>query len=468
MSERNNWLLIGGISLGFAASFGALIHLKGEEIQKDKDEIVQLDGEIAGAVALLEGTQPLEEEVILQRETDEVVATILPNGQDIAELVSALQQFESASDVNITDLKPAATPQSSRSDFDKVVYSLQLSGDAFEVLSFLDLVESHDRFMSVPRFRLTTTRHSPTDSVEGVPRHEVRLDVETYVYEPKGGAQAVQIDNYEAKRNRLQGEILRRRDELAFAHYEYGGRRGRRDPWVDPRVLVNRNPDDEIWTIEQQIAYVETMIDNVENGEQLMQEMLDAESFVENAKLSRDLQDALAFVEGEVRRMDAVGVLSFHNAKQRFDEHVVEACGDLRAQLLAIEDVRGPSVEELAAQIASMERHLLLGEYLLAMELFHEIEGGLTFAEADLERADHAHRLRELYHFSETFRDFDEMEILISGVLIHGGLARAAIINGRTLQVGEYLDGGLLVQSIERDAVEFIYRDILFTKAVNY
>jgi len=296
----------------------------------------------------------------------------------------------------------------------------------------------------------------------------VRLDVETYVYEPKGGAQALQIDNYEAKRNRLQGEILRRRDQLAFAHYEYVGRRGRRDPWVDPRVLVNQNPDDEVWTIEQQIAYVEAMIESVEQGEQLMQEMLGAESFVENARLSRDLQDALAYVEGEVRRMDAVGVLSFHNAEQRFDEHVVEACADLRARLLAIEDVRGPSVEELAAQVASMERHLLLGEYLLAMELFHEIEGGLPFAEADLERAKHAHRLRELYHFSETYRDFDEMEILISGVLIHGGLERAAIINGRTLQVGEYLDGGLLVQSIERDAVEFIFHDILFTKAVNH
>ena len=147
----------------------------------------------------------------------------------------------------------------------------------------------------------------------------MRRDVETYVYEPKGGAQALQIDNYEAKRNRLQGEILRRRDQLAFAHYEYVGRRGRRDPWVDPRVLVNQNPDDEVWTIEQQIAYVEAMIESVEQGEQLMQEMLGAESFVENARLSRDLQDALAYVEGEVRRMDAVGVLSFHNAEQEVE-----------------------------------------------------------------------------------------------------------------------------------------------------
>ena len=165
MSERNNWLLVGGISFGLAASCGALIYFKMEEIQRAEDEIVQLDGEIAGAIALLEGTQALEEEVILQRETDEVVATILPNDQDIAELVSALQQFESASDVNITDLKPVGTPQSSKSDFDKVVYSLQLSGDAFEVLSFLDLVETHDRFMSVPRIRLTTARRSPTDLV---------------------------------------------------------------------------------------------------------------------------------------------------------------------------------------------------------------------------------------------------------------------------------------------------------------
>ena len=374
MSEKKNWMIFGGVCFALAAGAGALIYLKMEEIKKDEAEIVTLDSEIASAVSLLSGTKSLEEEVILQRETDEVVATILPNDQDIAELVSALQQFESQSGVSITDLKPVDSNQSDKSDFEKVIYSLQLSGDAFEILAFVDLIESHDRFMSVPRIRLTTTRRPMTDLDGEIPRHEVRLDVETYVYEPKGGSQSVDIENYEGKRDRLEAEILSRRDQLAFTSYDYMGRRGRRDPWVDPRVPINLDPGMPVWPIEQQIAYVEEMIAEVEAAEDLLEEMLATESYVESAKLGRDLQDTLAFIQEEIRRTEQDNVLLYVNAAQRFESRVVQASEQLHDFVLTLDDVRGPSAEELGAQVESMERHLLLGEYLLAMELFHEIE----------------------------------------------------------------------------------------------
>ena len=50
-------------------------------------------------------------------------------------------------------LKKKANDAHEKSDFDKVAYTLSLEGDAFQFMDFLDLSESHSRFMRVPNKR---------------------------------------------------------------------------------------------------------------------------------------------------------------------------------------------------------------------------------------------------------------------------------------------------------------------------
>ena len=133
--------------------------------------------------------------------------------------------------------KPTTPRRSSTSTRSR--YTLSLEGDAFQLLDFMNMIESHKRFMRVPTFRIQAAQRTQMEK-EGVIAHRIQLDVETFVYEPKKDQKTVKIDGYDRKRDLLLGEIQRRRQDLALMPFSYRGQRGRRDPWIDPRVPVQR------------------------------------------------------------------------------------------------------------------------------------------------------------------------------------------------------------------------------------
>ena len=234
---RKMWIAVIGGGALCAAGLGALLWWQHGQIEQARNQVSTLRGGIESSRKLIETTGALEREVIVLRELTEVMKGILPDNDDVNNLVRTLQRFSDESGVRIAGLKKKAelSNKKDKSDFDKVAYTLSLEGDAFQFLDFLDLLEGHSRFMRVPSFRITAAARTELEK-EGVPSHKVSIDVETYVYEPKKDQKAIKIDGYDRKRDLLLGEIDRRKGSLQVSTYAYRGARGRRDPWIDPRV----------------------------------------------------------------------------------------------------------------------------------------------------------------------------------------------------------------------------------------
>ena len=262
MTDKQRWWVIGGGGLLIGVGLGVALYFQHQKLEQTRAQVEAVRGEIFDGRSLIAKSPDLEREVIIQRETDSVVAEILPGDEDINNFVRTLNEFEQKAGVKIASLKEkkVKAAKGKKPEFENVSYTLTLGSDAFQLLGFLDEIESHSRFMSVPSLKLSAATRKKKDDEQT--RHKVQMDVETYVYSPRKGAEPVKIDNYERKRDLLLSEIGRRRGELQVASYAYQGPRGRRDPWVDPRVPVVEGA--EVLTIEQQILIVDELADRTE------------------------------------------------------------------------------------------------------------------------------------------------------------------------------------------------------------
>ena len=141
--------------LALTGFFGAAIYFENENIEEVRGQIELRKGEIDTAQALVAGTPDLVKEVVVERETDAVVAELLPNEEAINNFVRTLRGFEEAAGVRITAVKKKNVNSKEKRDFDRVVYQLTFEGDTFGLIAFIDQVESDSRFMSVPSFKLS-------------------------------------------------------------------------------------------------------------------------------------------------------------------------------------------------------------------------------------------------------------------------------------------------------------------------
>ena len=160
--EQKTWLAVlgGGGVLGVGLAW--LIYSQLGSIADGRAEVEQLRNKVAAARKLIEGTNSLEREVIVQREMSEVMGTILPDNEDMHNWVRTIQDFSDTSAVRIRGLKKknqaASRTKKDQTAFDEVTYAFTLESDAFELLDFLDLVETHKRFMAVPMFKIAAAR----------------------------------------------------------------------------------------------------------------------------------------------------------------------------------------------------------------------------------------------------------------------------------------------------------------------
>ena len=210
--ERKRWIVLIAASLLLAGGLLALNYFQRERIDERRAEAESLRRTIADDRALIEQTPDLVKQVIVQRETDVVIKQLLSDEEDINNLVRTLRQFEEGSEITITSLKKQRDNQNRRGRvqaFDRVGYTLAFQADAFQFISFVDLVETHSRFMSVTAFKVQAAGRRDYD-LEGGPRHKVTLDLETYVYKPTATAEHVRIDQYDRKRDLLISEISQR------------------------------------------------------------------------------------------------------------------------------------------------------------------------------------------------------------------------------------------------------------------
>jgi Tfp pilus assembly protein PilO len=462
MNLRRWWIGIIGGGVACAAGLGTLIWYQHKSIEESRAQAAAMRGNIDASRKLIEGTSALERDVIVLRELSEVMKGILPDNDDVNNLVRTLQTFCDDSGMRTTNLKKKTETSRDKSDFDRVAYTLQLEGDTFQFLKFLDRVETHSRFIRVPNIHVSTQRRSAGTDKQGVPLHKIQIDLETFVYEPRKDEKQTKIDGYDRKRDLLLGEINRRRQALTVANFTYRGARGRRDPFIDPRVPIQGDGESAL-TVQEQMDLVQSLFDRTQAVLAKWESVKSADNVIVEMMTRSELDEMLTKLEEDIRRTEAEKSVRYVPSERRLHAEVVDVVASLRTELSADSVGRGPSEAQLKQIEETMISHQERAEYKLMLDAYGVIEKELAIAKADPLRKPLVERLDELAREARTVLDFQKVDMKVTGVLC-AGVRACALINGKTLFVGDMLGDEILVKAIRPDEIEFIFRGVIFAR----
>jgi len=463
MNQKRWWIgiIAGGVLAG--GGLGAGIWFQYGSIEETRVEIAGLRGNIDSARKLIEGTAGLEREVIVLRELTEVMKGILPDNDDVNNLVRTLQTFCDDTGMRTTNLKKKSENSNKKSEFDKVAYTLQLEGDTFQMLKFLDRVENHSRFMRVPSFQITPGQRGNSKSDKsGETAHKIQVDVETYVYDPAKNDKQAKIDGYDRKRDLLLGEINRRKQSLTLSSYTYRGPRGRRDPFIDPRVPIQGDGESAL-SVQEQMDLVQELFDRTQVVLGKWEELKSAENVIVEMMTRSELDQLLTKLEEDVRRVEAEKSIRYVPSERRLALEIATPIYALRTELSAAAADRGPSEAQLKQVEETMISHVERAEYKLALDAYALVEKELTIAKPDPLRRPLVDRIDELAREARTVIEFEKIDMKVTGILLAGERA-CALINGRTVFVGDMFDDEILVRAIKPDEIEFIFRGVIFAR----
>jgi len=461
--DKKIWLgLLGGGGVA-ALGLAVLIYFEMDGIAQKRSEAETLRAKVVQDRTLIEGTTSLEREVIVQREMSQVIRNILPDNEDMNNWARTIQTFSEESGVRVRGLKKKAADQRGKADnnaFDEVTYAFTLEADAFQLLDFFHLVENHKRFMRVPLFKVSAARRESVEET-GFAAHKVNIDIQTFVYEPSKDQDSVKIEGYDRKKDLMLGEINRRRQGLAFANYAYRGTRGRRDPFVDPRVPVEGG---SVLSVPEQMEIVQGLVDQMEEVQRIFESVKTSGNVIEEMMARSDLEEALGRLDEDVRRIESEGAITYLPSQRRMQLEVTDALALLRKGLNHTSGPSGPSVEKLREVLEAMNRHFDLEEYELALDAYRVVSDQLDFIEADPLRKPFVEKLRHKAQVARIVREFEQIDLAVHGVAIMEGAPAAALINGQSLEVGDMLGNELLINEIHTNEIEFIYRGVVLAR----
>ncbi len=465
MNEKKLFLsLVAGGAL-LACGLGAGAWFQRESVLEAQARALSLTTEIADARKRVSGLPKVEREVIVLRALSDEMKRVLPDEDDVNNLVRTLNRFSEDAKVRISGLKKKNTEVAGRkkaTDFDRVAYTITLEGDAFQFLDFLDMVEGHSRFMNVPTFRLQAARRTELEK-DGVAGHQVTVDVETYVYEPKKDAKPVKIEGLEGKRELLVGEIERRKEQITVASYSWRGARGRRDPFVDPRTPVQPEAESGL-SVQVQTEKVGELIARAVAMANAARVWRGSEHVIAEMTARTELETLVGQLEADVRTLQAEGSIVYVPAQRRLQLEVVDVVNAVRAELSPDEAGRGPSEAQLKTLVSEIEGHVAVGRWQAAMEAWEAVDDKVEPLAADPVRGVLVQRLQDLIYEARAVVDFDKLTLRIGAVVIIDGHDPVATINGRSVSVGDAVGDELVVHGITREEVEFVFRGVVLAR----
>jgi len=466
VNDKQFWSTLGGITAALALLFGYLIYSEHESVNAAQAEVVSLRDRIASSRKTVQSTPQVEQEVIILREISDRIREILPDTKDLNNVIRDFEEYMQEAGVTSQGFRPTSNSNSrqrTRSAFERVSYQWRLAGDTFQVLDFLNRIETHSRFMAVSKLSIkSANRRAILD--EGVASHTIILDVETYKYVPPSAKEGeVEIRSYERKRDLLSGKIGVRRQALTLQTYRYQGARGRRDPLVDPRVPA-RVDDPNAWTVQRQQEEVDELVARVEEAQGYWVASNAAKSVLERMVQRSELEKLILRIGEDVRRIEDEGHITYRPALKRLETLVTEPLEVLRLALDRSKAIEGPSATALQTVGDTMVGYIESLEYEYALDAFDAVADSLELLADDPERMELADWLLMLYEEATILRDFSEIEFDVGGVAIIEGLEPVIIIDGKRRTVGDLVADELVVHGVRPNEVDFIFRGAIVTR----
>lgn len=465
MNEKKFWLTLGGVSAAVALGAGYLIYSEKGQIEDARAAVATIRSEITASRDTIRQTPEVEREVIVLREIADRIREVLPDNNDLLNVIRDFQDYSKEAGVKPSAFRPTQNGSRGRQvgAFEKVAYQLSMTADTFQFLDFLDKIETHSRFMGVTSFSVNAASRESLEE-DGIASHRVQMEVETYKYVPTSTAGGgVQISGYERKRDLLAGEIARRRQALTLQTFRYRGPRGRRDPLIDPRVPA-RVDDPNAWTVQRQVEEVDELIRRMSEAQKYWGSSNAADSVLERMVQRSELEKTLALLEDDLNRIEAESRISYKPAEKRLQLGVIEPLGELRLALDATRPNSGPSLSEMQVVGNSMLASIDAGNFSFALNTFHGIDDSLALVRDDEEREDLVRWLRLLARDAETLQDFGAIELDITGYALLESRDPVIIINGRRRSVGDPVESDLIVHDVRPNEVDFVFRGAVLTR----
>jgi len=170
LEEKQKLILSVVVVLVLLVGFGGGIYLKLKEraplvAEMDRLEasIRLYDQKIAQIGTLTEKIAALQEEVARYE-------VIMPDSEELDKMADTVDEFRKKSGVEIKDFRKVISPVVAREQagkaYEQVTYNMKLTGDFFQFVTFINLLENHERFIRVDSFRVSPSRAEDTSLMD--------------------------------------------------------------------------------------------------------------------------------------------------------------------------------------------------------------------------------------------------------------------------------------------------------------
>lgn len=461
--------IVAGVAFLLTALGGTGVWWAQGLVQEKIDSIAAMQTEVAAAQEKIRKIPDLEQDVIILRENLYEYVKILPEEAELNDFARVTNQFRSQSGVQLTQFLPGKPASAGKdSPFERYSYKITLKATLWQFMQFMSFFEDYERFVQIKDFTLTGAASDRANIGAGGVIHSIEMTVETYVYRASAKSKDVAIANYATKVEKLREEIFEARQTIAKPGFKFEGERGRRDIFVDPREAAGSRPAGELGpSPRDQRRIIERLHSKLEEAQAIFRRLQDKSiTLFDKYSLERGLREQIAGLEREVEETNTKGLISHAPLKLSWSREVVEPLAALKKSLSAAKDEtqdRFLSDSEMQELLTAMRDDLHDGDLRGAIERYDMVEERLRVEKED-PRYPLFTRIEGLYMRAKLAEEFSGLPLQISGVCVNDGGKSGIILNGTVYQEGEYVDNNLLVKSVGRDSIEFVYKGFTVVK----
>lgn len=464
LSENQKLGVVAGVAVLLTGLGGAGVWWAKGLVEEKTLAIEQMNTEIKAAQAKIEKIPGAEEDVIILRENLYEYIKILPEASELNEFARVSNQFISQAGVEMTRFLPGKTSSAGRnSPFQSHTYKIELNANLWQFLHCMSLFENYERFVQIKDFTLNSgaTKRGAIGA-NGI-SHSVTMTVETYVYKASAKAKDVPIPNYDNKVEKLREEIFETRQTIAWDSYKFEGDRGRRDIFIDPRETSGGREAGPLGpSPREQREMIDEISAEIRECQEIFARLRDPNiTIFDRYTWERRLRDKLVQVEHRTEDINSRALISHVPLKLVWNREVIEPLADLQSGVNnTVENTqrdRWLAKAQMTELLARMKEDLAIGDIQGAIDRYDMVESELRVPEGD-ERYPIYGRIEGLYIRAKLADEFSALALEISGILVNEGGRSGIIVNGTVYEEGEYVDNNLLIKSVHREQVEFVYK----------
>jgi len=458
LTQKQTLLTIVGVTLSLCGASGGGVYWASDLIEVERVGIESKEKSIRAARKKIDKIPFVESKVIVLRENVANYVKILPQEAELTEFARDSQRFAALSGISIDRFVPVRGGAKGGA-FRRVTYQYYFQATLWKFMKFMNFFESYGRFARVRDFNLASSAASQGEDAV----HDFRMTVETYVYNPSTTGTETQIANYDAKVESLRHEIAAAGSLDVREPYEYRGREGRRDIFVDPR---HTNPGDQGTPLVDQRQMLEESGKTITDLRARWEHSLsDGVSMFERIELQRAVNTELKDFATRSRHITEGKLIQSPSLVARWFKEVQAPHKALLARVHNDEVSNGRFLtrSEFQGLMRSMRTKLQAGELESVVAQHSQ-----TQARIDVPNSHQLYSMRlqveGLATQAKIALEFSAIPLKITGVIVQAERKSGVILNGDVYEEGEYISEALFVKAVTEDEVRFVYKGFTLVK----